>query len=349
MFRLVEKKNNNYLILDTDDGVIEELNYLQILEYLEQGIEIEGCVKTTKGYHFEIDNFICDKSILYKNIWFEDSTAKFSNNKKNLIGSRFENLYVETYAYTDRHGKNYICKCDCGIRKIYRGSTLTSGLVKGCGCQRGKSNKGIYHKERALSHIGEKWGRLKIIDIVHAEYGYNMICECECGSIKSARYQDLSLGKVVSCGCYLKEIASINGLDTGVNNIKHNYNWYFLHNGNKIRCRSGYEVIFANYLIESNISFHYEKIVLKTKSGLRYLPDFYLPETNMYIEIKGFFSQRQSDKIDELANDFSIKVLFWDDIVNICKLKYKCYSTFLRHADKLKVNRIDYLAYKLYA
>ena len=56
MFRLVEKKNNNYLILDTDDGVVDELNYFQILEYLEHGIEIEGSIKTTKGYHFEIDN-----------------------------------------------------------------------------------------------------------------------------------------------------------------------------------------------------------------------------------------------------------------------------------------------------
>lgn len=56
MFRLVEKKNNNYLILDTYDGVVDELNYFQILEYLEHGIEIEGCIKTTKGYHFEIDN-----------------------------------------------------------------------------------------------------------------------------------------------------------------------------------------------------------------------------------------------------------------------------------------------------
>lgn len=56
MFRLVEKKNNNYLILDTDDGVVDELNYFQILEYLEHGIEIEGCIKTIKGYHFEIDN-----------------------------------------------------------------------------------------------------------------------------------------------------------------------------------------------------------------------------------------------------------------------------------------------------
>lgn len=56
MFRLVEKKNNNYLILDTDDGVVDELNYFQILDYLEHGIEIEGCIKTIKGYHFEIDN-----------------------------------------------------------------------------------------------------------------------------------------------------------------------------------------------------------------------------------------------------------------------------------------------------
>ena len=56
MFRLVEKKNNNYLILDTDDGVVDELNYFQILDYLEHDIEIEGCIKTIKGYHFEIDN-----------------------------------------------------------------------------------------------------------------------------------------------------------------------------------------------------------------------------------------------------------------------------------------------------
>lgn len=56
MFRLVEKKDNNYLILDTDDGAVDELNYFQILEYLEYGIEIEGCIKTAKGYHFEIDN-----------------------------------------------------------------------------------------------------------------------------------------------------------------------------------------------------------------------------------------------------------------------------------------------------
>lgn len=49
MFRLIEKKNNNYLILDTDDGVVDELNYFQILEYLEYGIEIKGCTKTTRA------------------------------------------------------------------------------------------------------------------------------------------------------------------------------------------------------------------------------------------------------------------------------------------------------------
>lgn len=32
MFRLVEKKDNNYLILDTDDGAVDGLNYFQILK-----------------------------------------------------------------------------------------------------------------------------------------------------------------------------------------------------------------------------------------------------------------------------------------------------------------------------
>ena len=56
MFRLLEKRDDNYLVLDTEDGIIDELNYLQIIECLEQGIEIEGCIKTSKGYHFEVDN-----------------------------------------------------------------------------------------------------------------------------------------------------------------------------------------------------------------------------------------------------------------------------------------------------
>lgn len=56
MFRLLEKRDDNYLVLDTEDGIIDELNYFQIIECLEQGIEIEGCIKTSKGYHFEVDN-----------------------------------------------------------------------------------------------------------------------------------------------------------------------------------------------------------------------------------------------------------------------------------------------------
>lgn len=52
----MEKKNDKYLILDTNNDVIDEFDYLQVLEYLEQGIEVEGCSKTTKGYYFNIDN-----------------------------------------------------------------------------------------------------------------------------------------------------------------------------------------------------------------------------------------------------------------------------------------------------
>ena len=76
--------------------------------------------------------------------------------------------------------------------------------------------------------------------------------------IKRIKYYDIKSGKVVSCGCYQKEQASKTGSTTGLNNYKNNYCWYFIKNGEKIMCRSGYEVIYANYLIQNNINFQYE-------------------------------------------------------------------------------------------
>lgn len=108
IFRLVEKKNNNYLILDTDDGVIEELNYLQILECLEQGIEIEGCTKTTKGYHFEVDN--SDYSKIIKGYKFRIyPTAKQREYFTQCFGCcrlLWNNMLADKIDYYNTYGEN---------------------------------------------------------------------------------------------------------------------------------------------------------------------------------------------------------------------------------------------------
>jgi hypothetical protein len=61
--------------------------------------------------------------------------------KKPLDGMRFDRLLV--LSRTDdvikpSGGKvvSYLCRCACGVEKIIKGSSLTSGLTRSCGCYR---------------------------------------------------------------------------------------------------------------------------------------------------------------------------------------------------------------------
>lgn len=272
-------------------------------------------------------------------------------NVKDLSGTKINNLKVLSYHHTDSHGKHYLCECICGNRKIYRGSTLTSGAVIGCGCNVGKSNKGLEHKEQALKKIGEKHGRLKIIGIQKVRNQYEMVCECKCGNTKIVKYFDLINEKVVSCGCYQKENASKIGTMYGIKNYKPSHSWYFMIGEKKVNCRSGYEVIYANYLTENNIEFEYEPKHFKLRNGRRYTPDFYLINQDKYVEIKGTFKNpnlRQKDNIDIFKETHNHEIMYWKDIVEICKLPLKVYNSYFKRAKKKGMEIEDYLAEKEY-
>ena len=291
-------------------------------------------------------------------LWFKKYGLKSkiktggAHNVKDLTGRKFGDLTVLSYAYTDDHGKNYLCKCKCGNEKIYRGSTLTSGVVTGCGCNVGKSNIGLEHPEKAMSHIGERYGRLEIIDICKCGNQYEMVCKCDCGEIKNVKYFDLESGKVKSCGCWQKEQASRTGSTIGLKNYKNNYNWYFIKDEQKVRCRSGYEVIYANWLMKNDIDFEYEPRCFKIGNGKRYTPDFYLVKTDEWIEIKGSFriknGKSQKEKIDIFSKTHNHIIMYWNDIVSICKLPYRAYRTYFSRANKSNTKIEDYLANRLY-
>ena len=179
-----------------------------------------------------------------------------------------------------------------------------------------------------------------------------MVCLCDCGNIKNLKYFDIKSGKVVSCGCYQKEQASKTGSTIGLNNYKNDYNWYFIKNNEKIRCRTGYEVIYANYLIQNNIDFEYEPKCFTLDSNKRYTPDFYLVNTNEWIEIKGTFrtdnGEKQREKINIFKKNHKHTILYWEDIISICGLPYKAYKTYFTHANKLNMKIEDYLGKILY-
>lgn len=64
------------------------------------------------------------------------------------------------------------------------------------------------------------------------------------------------------------------------------------------RFRSDYELSVAKNLAEKNVKFEYETKKLSYQPKLKmYTPDFYLPEQDIYVEAKGFFSPADRQKM----------------------------------------------------
>lgn len=99
---------------------------------------------------------------------------------------------------------------------------------------------------------GMRFGRLSVLHLDKSTDAPNMkrrwVCLCDCGNMITARGDCLKGGKVKSCGCYQREIASM--LRKGNHDIKHGYSrdrlfniWYLM----KYRCDDESSPAFKNY------------------------------------------------------------------------------------------------------
>lgn len=129
-----------------------------------------------------------------------------------LVGLKFGRLTV--IKRVENQGKNtrWLCRCDCGIEKIFFGSNLRRGLSKSCGCYR----KEKLSKEKLIDLTGQKFGKLKVISLHHYDKGlrqYYWTCQCDCGGICIVYGGHLKNGHTKSCGCITsngeEKIASI--------------------------------------------------------------------------------------------------------------------------------------------
>lgn len=78
--------------------------------------------------------------------------------------------------------------------------------------------------------------------------------------------------------------------------------------------RSDYELTIAKFLAEQGVKYEYEsqKLTYQPKPKV-YTPDFYLPEQDIYIEAKGFFSPADRQKMLLVIKQnmfFDIRMLF---------------------------------------
>jgi hypothetical protein len=107
--------------------------------------------------------------------------------------------------------------------------------------------------------------------------------------------------------------------DAFVNGTRSNFgfsgNWgsvqlYKSPNQGMIKMRSSWEAKTADYLTENKVNWYYESKWLKL-DGINYLPDFYLPDFNLFIEVKG--RKKDTDLVKmKLAKKYKHKILLWD-------------------------------------
>jgi len=98
-------------------------------------------------------------------------------------------------------------------------------------------------------------------------------------------------------------------------------------NQGQVYLKSSYEIAYANYLEQNNVNYWYEVYGFDMNIGFDtiYHPDFFLPEYNKFIEIKGRenynlwedsdVSKQKSNKFKELyLKYYDYEVLFSEDL-----------------------------------
>jgi hypothetical protein len=80
--------------------------------------------------------------------------------------------------------------------------------------------------------------------------------------------------------------------------------------------RSSWEAAYAKYLTKNHIKWQYESKTFDL-GNMTYTPDFYLPETDTYVEIKGWWRDKAKIKFELFKSIYykkKIRILFQKDL-----------------------------------
>lgn len=130
------------------------------------------------------------------------------------------------------------------------------------------------------------------------------------------RVKKFSYGKYCSPSCRGKHIGELYSNEHSLSAIKRNLdpndnfgkrlNMWKEYKSTGIMMRSSWERTFANLLDLDDIKWGYETKWFKFSNGKRYLPDFYLSEFNLYVEVKPkSFHKDCVDNVNFLKNDYN--------------------------------------------
>ena len=121
------------------------------------------------------------------------------------------------------------------------------------------------------------------------------------------------------CRQYLRQIAkertNFGGITSGGGGVKSKKGYY-----KGIRCESSYELIYLVYCLENDIKIERNNkyfLYKNTEGEIRkYYPDFYLPESSTYIELKGYKDNNVDLKLKAVKDaNIKINILYKADLI----------------------------------
>lgn len=74
--------------------------------------------------------------------------------------------------------------------------------------------------------------------------------------------------------------------------------------------RSNWETYAAKLILYSGYTYEYEHKRYFLAPGVSYLPDFYIPELGLYIEVKGFLLEKDKVKLNLFRHKVTSKLLY---------------------------------------
>ena len=161
---------------------------------------VTGKSKSKNGRNFWICQCeLCKKEYEFSGTALRKNPSHFDCPFCEKIGQQYGRLTVIKYAYTskDRH-KYWLCECECGNIEPVKSTDLNSGKRVECLiCQKTK------HKTQYLDEVGNKYGKLTVLELDMEKSGKNAFwkCKCDCGTVLSVQGTKLRSEHTRSCGC----------------------------------------------------------------------------------------------------------------------------------------------------
>ncbi len=110
---------------------------------------------------------------------------------------------------------------------------------------------------------------------------------------------------------YGKKAARLSGIGKG--------NYYDSPLQGKVWLRSSYEIAYAKYLDEYKILWMYEMETFELSNEMTYTPDFFLPQFEKFIEIKGYMKPESQIKINKFLEEYpwDLEILYKEDLIKL--------------------------------